>query len=333
MAVKKYTVEGYNPESMTYQETDQTQASKQTSNQTTTQTSRQESTSRQDSTSNQRQTSDSRSTQETSKTLNEELAQRILAGLQGYMSDSEIQDYAQNLLLPQLNAGLEAAQQQYDTQALSTQQQIDQLAAQLQRSIQDQQSAYKQSMADVENAALARGMGRSSYLLQTLAGQGQNLAEQVSRLTEDTNRQQTNLAQQLALAAQQNAQTQGRLNTDYAAQLASKVQEIRQNQINNYNQNYLTAISSALGSNTYGTTNTVGDTVGTQSTVGNQVTNGSSTQNTAGESLTQTAANSGSTQITFKPGNNSTSSGGDVDNTVKDASKTGNFSKLVFGWT
>ena len=55
------------------------------------------------------------------------------------------------------------------------------------------------------------------------------------------------MQQQITLAAQQNAQTQGRLNTDYATQLAAKIQELRESQRNAYNQNYMTAVSESLG--------------------------------------------------------------------------------------
>lgn len=260
--------------------------------------------SRQDTTSSQQsqtqQQSQSQSYQATTKTLNQDLANLILSGLYGFQTDEELAEYARNLLSPQLNAGLEAAQQKYDTQNLQTQQQKEDLAAQLARAIDEQQKAYGQNMADVQNAALARGMGRSSYLLQSLAGQGENLAGVIQQLTEDTNRQQTNLDQQLALAGTQNAETQGRLKTDYAAQVAAKIQELRESQRKEYNQNYLTAISSALGSETVGQSSSQGtsatQTQGQQSTVGTSTTDttgkarsemqGSATTDTTGESHT-----------------------------------------------
>lgn len=99
----------------------------------------------------------------------------------------------------------------------------------------------------METAALSRGMGRSSYTMQTLANQGSALAKAVQQLTEENARAQNQAQQQITLAAQQNAQTQGRLNTDYATQLAAKVQELRESQRNAYNQNYMTAVSEALG--------------------------------------------------------------------------------------
>lgn len=64
------------------------------------------------------------------------------------------------LLRPQLNAGLEAAQQSYETTRLAKEQEIENLAASLEKGIEAQNRAYRQSVADVETAALARGMGR-----------------------------------------------------------------------------------------------------------------------------------------------------------------------------
>ena len=224
--------------SKSHSDTKEEQRTEQQSEERSKQQSQQESKSSQQSQTQQQ--SSSQSYQATNKTLNTELANLILSGLYGFQTDEEMAEYARNLLLPQLNAGLEASQQKYDTEALSAQQQKDDLAYQLKRAIEEQQKGYQQSMADVQNAALARGMGRSSYLLQTLAGQGSNLSEVIRQLTENTDRQTAQLDQQLALAAKQNAETQGRLKTDYAANLAAKVQELTETQRREYNQNYLT---------------------------------------------------------------------------------------------
>jgi len=113
----------------------------------------------------------------------------------------------------------------------------------------------------VQTAALARGMGRSSYTLQTLARQGDELAKAIDGLTKDTTRQQDQIRKQISLAAQQKAQTTGRLNTDYAANLAAKVQELKQQQRQEYNQNYLAAVNSSMGTSSTGQQNTTGSSV------------------------------------------------------------------------
>ena len=192
------------------------------------------------------------------KVLDSDLLAAILDGLTPNMTDEEIAAYAESLLRPQLNAGLEAAQQQYETTQLAKQQEIDNLAATLARNIAEQEGAYARNMANVENEALARGMGRSSYTLQTLANQGKNFANAVQLLSEENARQQNYAQQQITQAAQQNAQTQGRLNTDYAAQLAAKMQELKMNQKAAYDQNYMTAVSAAMGSQSDMTSNTAG---------------------------------------------------------------------------
>lgn len=193
--------------------------------------------------------SESNTKQETEsrRFLDGELLSQILAGLAPNMNDDEISAFAENLLRPVLNAGLESAQQSYEATKLGKEQEIENLAATLARSIAEQQNAYRQSAANVETAALSRGMGRSSYTMQTLANQGSALAKAVQQLTEENARAQSQAQQQITLAAQQNAQTQGRLNTDYATQLAAKVQELRESQRNAYNQNYMTAVSESLG--------------------------------------------------------------------------------------
>ena len=131
----------------------------------------------------------------TSKVLDEALRDKILAGLMGYMTDEEIDAYARNLLEPQHSAQMEAAQQDYDTKKLMREQEIEDLAAALKRDVEQQEKAYRQSAAGVETAALARGMGRSSYTLQSLANQGNALAEAVRQLTADNARQQNQIQQ------------------------------------------------------------------------------------------------------------------------------------------
>lgn len=202
--------------------------------------------------------SSTQSQSQTNKVLDEALVEKILSGLMGYMTDEEINAYAENLLKPQLNAGLEAAEQQYATTELAKRQEIENLAAALDRSIEEQESAYAKSRASLETAALARGMGRSSYTLGTLANADSALAKAIENLTTDTGRQQSQIQAQISQAAQQKAQTTGRLNTDYAANLAAKVQELKQQQRQEYNQNYLTAVSGAMGTASTGKQETQG---------------------------------------------------------------------------
>lgn len=206
--------------------------------------------------SNSQSTSNTKHQTTTKKILDTELMQTILAGLSPQMTDDEMREFAENLLKPQMNAGLEAAQQQYDTTELALKQEKEDLAVQLAQAIAQQQNAYRQNAAQVETAALSRGMGRSSYTLDVLNQQGNSLAEIIRQLTDESTRQQGQIQQQITQAAKQNAQTQGRLNTDYAAQLAAKTQELMQTQKDRYNSNYMSAVSAALGSQSSGSQNT-----------------------------------------------------------------------------
>ena len=225
------------------------------------------------------------STSTTKKLLDSDLMDQILSGLMKNMTDEEINRFAENLLRPQLNAALEESRQNYETTKLAKEQEIANLAANLTRSIDEQNSAYRKSAANVETAALNRGMGRSSYTMQTLANQGDALAKAVRALTDENTRQSGQIQDQITQAARQNSQTQGRLNTDFASQLASKVQELKENQRKEWNSNYLTAISAAMG----------------QQTTGSQQTSG--TSDTTGESHTDSESHSSST--TYRNGKSS----------------------------
>ena len=201
-------------------------------------------------------TSKTNSQSTTKNVLDAALRDVILSGLRGYMTDEEISAYAENLLRPTLKAGLEASQQQYEASKLGYEQEIENLAAQLTQAIQKQQESYRQSDAGLETAALARGMGRSSYLLDAKTQLSRALSDTIRSLTDESTRQSGQIQQKITLAGQQNAQTQGRLNTDYASQLAAKVQELKEAQRQEYNQNYMTATSAAMGSQTTGTSTT-----------------------------------------------------------------------------
>ena len=214
----------------------------------------------------------------TQKVLDEALRDRILSGLMGYMTDEEIDAYAENLLAPQRNAEMEAAQQKYDAAKLTGEQEIESLAAELARSITEQKRSYAQSAADVQTAALSRGMGRSSYTLEALANTGDRFSRAVKELTDASEQKTAQARARMALAAQQNAATQGRLNEDYARELAAKVQELKESQRKEYNQNYPAAVSGSMGS----------ATSGTSSSQGSSVSNATGTSHTQGSSSTVT---------------------------------------------
>ena len=239
-------------------------------------------------------TSKTNSQSTTKNVLDTALRDVILSGLRGYMTDEEIGAFAENLLRPTLNAGLEASQQNYEASKLGYEQEIENLAAQLTQAIQKQQDSYRQSDAGLETAALARGMGRSSYLLDTKTQLSRALSDTIRSLTDESTRQSGQIQQKITLAGQQNAQTQGRLNTDYASQLAAKVQELKDAQRQEYNQNYMTATSAAMGSQTIGSSTT--ETNGTSTTTTSGGGGGRSSKKTAENTYTVDEYVSGSTR-------------------------------------
>ncbi|MBR5303178.1 MAG: hypothetical protein IKU38_10115 [Clostridia bacterium] len=248
--------------------------------------------------------SQSQSQSTTKKVLDEKLRDEILSGLMGYMTDEEISAYAENLLRPQRDAQMEAIRQKEETDRLLGEQEIEDLAAQLKAGIDEQKRSYAKSAADVQTAAMARGMGRSSYMLDVLANEGDRLARAVREMTQESDRKSEQVRAQMAQAAQHSAQSTGRLNTDYAAQLAAKVQELRESQRKEYNQNYLTAVSGSMGTSTSGESSTQGsstsDTTGTSHTQGSSktVTQSYSTGGSGKTGSTQIDAVSGAAQST-----------------------------------
>ena len=222
------------------------------------------------------------------KVIDEKLRDEILAGLLGYMTDAEIDAYAESLLKPTLDAELEASQQKYDTARLGREQEIEGLASALARGIAEQERIHAKNAAGVQTAALARGMGRSSYTLQALANEAKEHARIVGEMTEESGRRRGDLQEQITLAGEQNAKTQGRLNVDYAKALAAKVQELREKRRNEYNSHYLSAVSGSMGSVTSGTSSSTGksETASTSTTQ----TKGSTSTSSSGSSSSRSSS-------------------------------------------
>lgn len=200
-----------------------------------------------------------KSTSLTRGVLDEKLLETIMSGLTAQMTQEEIRKFAQSLLMPQAEAEREAARQAHETTKLAKGQEMENLAAELERAISEQNGAYRRSMADVETAAIRRGMGRSSYTLDRLAQQGDALAQAVKALTEENERRSDQIQRQITQSAQQSAQTQARIDRDYETRLAAKIEELTQEQSKQRDRDYLTAISAAMGRETVGTSETTGE--------------------------------------------------------------------------
>lgn len=198
--------------------------------------------------------------------LDEALLERILAGLSARMTQEELEAYARAQLEPQKNAEIEAAQAAHEMLRMDREQEIARLAQSLRDGVAAQQGAYRQSVSDLQRAALARGMGRSSYTLDAMAAQGRALSNAVAALTQQSEQKREDLQRQIDLSAEQTARTQGRLEADFAGSMAAAIEKLRGEQERAYTQNYLTAVSAAMGRETTGQSTTTGQSASSSTT-------------------------------------------------------------------
>ena len=193
-------------------------------NQTVTQNDKQTTTSQ--SQSQQRQQSQST----TQAVVNSELLAQILEGLQdaGYTQKTtdELMKIAQDYYLPQYNAEIEAAQQAQAVKVMSYTQQLENLQSAYGKNINVQNAAYDKSRAALETGALARGMGRSSYTMATLAGNDQARSAALAQLADDYLQNVRQVTDEKTLSAAQSAETIGRLNADKATNITNKLREL-----------------------------------------------------------------------------------------------------------
>lgn len=241
------------------------------------------------STSQSQQQSQGQSQSTTQNVVNDGLLDRILAGLQnvGYTgkSEEELREIAANRYNPIYNAETEAARQKQQATDLGLQQQIESLLAGGERQLNQQNAAYDQSRANIETGALARGMGRSSYTMNTLNKNDQARAAALDQIMRDLNMQQGQLEAQRTQSSQQLAETLGRLETDKQTQILNQLQDLldseyqkQQNATQQQNSNWLTALEMAMGQQTTGTQSSL--TQGSASEQTNSTSNTSQTSTT-----------------------------------------------------
>lgn len=256
-------------------------------NQTVTQNDKQSTTSQ----SQSQQSQQSQST--TQAVVNSELLAQILEGLQdaGYTQKTtdELMKIAEDYYLPQYNAEIEAAQQAQAVKDMSYTQQLENLQSAYGKNIDVQNAAYDKSRAALETGALARGMGRSSYTMATLAGNDQARSAALAQMADDYLQNVRQVTDEQTLSAAQSAETIGRLNADKATNITNRLRELADTEyqkyitgVNQQNANYLAAVQAAMGQMT------TGQTTGTSKT--------SETSNTTGQS----------TQVTYAGGSGST---------------------------
>ena len=215
---------------------------------------------------NQTTTSQSQQSQSiTQAVINSELLAQILAGLQdaGYTQKTtdELMKIAEDYYLPQYNAEIEAEKQAQAVKDMSYTQQLENLQSAYGKNIDVQNAAYDKSRAALETGALARGMGRSSYTMATLAGNDQARSAALAQLADDYLQNVRQVTDEQALSSAQSAETIGRLNADKATNITNKLRELAETEyqkyitgVNQQNANYLAAVQAAMGQMTTGQT-------------------------------------------------------------------------------
>ena len=215
---------------------------------------------------NQTTTSQSQQSQSiTQAVINSELLAQILAGLQdaGYTQKTtdELMKIAEDYYLPQYNAEIEAEKQAQAVKDMSYTQQLENLQSAYGKNIDVQNAAYDKSRAALETGALARGMGRSSYTMATLAGNDQARSAALAQLADDYLQNVRQVTDEQALSNAQSAETIGRLNADKATNITNKLRELADAEyqkyitgVNQQNANYLAAVQAAMGQMTTGQT-------------------------------------------------------------------------------
>ena len=215
---------------------------------------------------NQTTTSQSQQSQSiTQAVINSELLAQILEGLKdaGYTQKTtdELMKIAEDYYLPQYNAEIEAEKQAQAVKDMSYTQQLENLQSAYGKNIDVQNAAYDKSRAALETGALARGMGRSSYTMATLAGNDQARSAALAQLADDYLQNVRQVTDEQALSSAQSAETIGRLNADKATNITNKLRELADAEyqkyitgVNQQNANYLAAVQAAMGQMTTGQT-------------------------------------------------------------------------------
>ena len=144
---------------------------------------------------------------------------------------------------------------------MSYTQQLENLQSAYGKNIDVQNAAYDKSRAALETGALARGMGRSSYTMATLAGNDQARSAALAQMADDYLQNVRQVTDEQALSSAQSAETIGRLNADKAKNITNKLRELADAEyqkyitgVNQQNANYLAAVQAAMGQMTTGQT-------------------------------------------------------------------------------
>jgi len=171
--------------------------------------------------------------------LNQTLT-NLMAGSSGYTLP-ELQNMANTMYNSYYGQLQLAAQQAHDTNVLALQQQADRLGRTYDQRRRESANQYAQAVSAADRRALSRGMGRSSYNLQTLANLQQAGAEAQEQLWQQQGEDEAHIGQQITQAGQHLAQQIQQYQQGQASDELSWVQQqqMQQNQQNYANQQWL----------------------------------------------------------------------------------------------
>ena len=174
----------------------------------------------------------------------------LMANSPGY-SLQDLQGMAHNMYNSYYGQMQLAAQQAHDTNVLALQQQADRLGRTYDQRRQESANQYAQAVSAADRRALSRGMGRSSYNLQTLANLQQAGAEAQNLLWQQQGEDEAQIGQQITQAGQHLAQQIQQYQQGQASDELSWVQQqqMQQAQQNTANQQWLAQFLAGQGQN------------------------------------------------------------------------------------
>lgn len=155
-----------------------------------------------------------------------QISQLIMQMMQP-QNPANLQDMAHNMYSSHYGQLQLGAQQAHDSTVLALQQQAEKLGRTYDRQRQESAQQYAQALSAADRRAMSRGMGRSSYNLQTLANLQQAGAEAQNQLWQYQTEDENHINQQIAQAGQQLAQQIQQYQSGQASDELSWVQQMQ----------------------------------------------------------------------------------------------------------
>ena len=144
-------------------------------------------------------------------------------------TEDEIRQQAVNKYSSIYNTKKLAAQQAYETTEKSITDQLSALGQTYAKQAESTQSAVNKAISSVGNAALSRGLGRSSYTAASMGDVQKQGVKALSELLQSEAQQRSALSGNLALAKQQLAQQLAAYDTNMETDVQAEMDTIREN--------------------------------------------------------------------------------------------------------